>query len=287
LTIGKRYCGVTYETIEPIVTNLQQKVAELAEVFSLQLPAGQSYVDLLLAAQSRLADETINVAAAMAAPEDELFHLTSQLREDLAAVTQTGGRRNHSHSPAPTTHPLPTHHAITHPTAALACATTARQQAAIADHNLASMVSAAVQRCRQARQPLTLAVFEIDGFSDLLLQASPMGTTEIAHALCCALADWTNQPDEAIQISDNRVAMIWDRCSRSEAVRRSRECLAAVRPWSRDHWGVSCEFTLSIGLATLETAPKNYPPQELIDAAHRCLSGAGLSGGDTVKSIAF
>ena len=47
------------------------------------------------------------------------------------------------------------------------------------------------------------------------------------------------------------------------------------------------DLTLSAGLATLEFAPKNYPARELIDAAQRCLSGAQLSGGDTVKSIEF
>ena len=62
---------------------------------------------------------------------------------------------------------------------------------------------------------------------------------------------------------------------------------AAARDWSRNRLSISCELTLSAGLATLEFAPKNYPSQELIDAAGRCLIGAQLSGGDTVKSITF
>src|SRR5207245_930238 len=152
---------------------------------------------------------------------------------------------------------------------------------------LASCLSAAVQRSRQTRRPLTLALFEIDRFGDLLVQSGPSGMMEIAQSLRCALADWANQQDEAILVSDSRLAMVWEECSRSDAVQLARNCLAAARDWSRDRFLLSCDLTLSAGLATLEFAPKNYPCQELIDAAGRCLIGAQLSGGDTVKSIAF
>ena len=47
------------------------------------------------------------------------------------------------------------------------------------------------------------------------------------------------------------------------------------------------EVSLSAGVATLALPPKNYPPQQLIDAAQRCLGGAQLSGGGNVKSIEF
>src|SRR5437868_7996817 len=48
LAAGERYCGLTYEKLQPIVEALQSKVDELAEVLSLQLPEAQSYVDLLI-----------------------------------------------------------------------------------------------------------------------------------------------------------------------------------------------------------------------------------------------
>ena len=111
--------------------------------------------------------------------------------------------------------------------------------------------------------------------------------TEVLHSLQSAIADWTNQPNEAQLVSDSQLAMLWEDCSRSDAVQFARNCLAAVRSWSREEFPLGADLTLSIGLATLESAPKNYPSGELIDAASRCLSGAQLSGGDTVKSIAF
>ena len=81
--------------------------------------------------------------------------------------------------------------------------------------------------------------------------------------------------------------MIWEGCPRNDAVQVARDCLAAVPDWARDRFPLNFDLTLSAGLATLEHAPKNYRPQELIEAAQRCVSGAQLSGGDTVKSLAF
>jgi hypothetical protein len=60
-----------------------------------------------------------------------------------------------------------------------------------------------------------------------------------------------------------------------------------VRSWSREQFPLGSDLTLSAGLATLQCASKNYPASELITAAERCLTGAQLSGGDTVKSIEF
>ena len=78
---------------------MQHKVDELAEVLSLQLPEGQSYVDLLLAAQERLASETIALAsegrhgwlaqtspAALTDADDQLLALAGSLRSELSAA---------------------------------------------------------------------------------------------------------------------------------------------------------------------------------------------------------
>jgi hypothetical protein len=63
--------------------------------------------------------------------------------------------------------------------------------------------------------------------------------------------------------------------------------LAAVKPWSGAKFALRTDLTLSGGLATIDFPPKNFAPQEMLDAAERCLGGAQLSGGDTVKSIAL
>ena len=138
---------------------------------------------------------------------------------------------------------------------------------------------------RQARRPVTLALLEIERFGDLLVQFGPDRISELTHWLRVALADWTGQRAEAILVSESCFALVWDDCPRNEGVRLARQALNEVKPWSRQQLAGHAAIVLSAGLATVESPPKNYPTQELIDAAQRCLGGAELSGGDTVKSI--
>ena len=58
---GREYRQLTEEKLERLVDNLQNKVKQLADVLSLQLPEGTDYRDILIAAHSRLsavAEET-------------------------------------------------------------------------------------------------------------------------------------------------------------------------------------------------------------------------------------
>jgi GGDEF domain-containing protein len=144
-----------------------------------------------------------------------------------------------------------------------------------------------VQRSRQTRRPLTIAFFELDRSRDFVLQLGPAGMNEMIYSLRDALAEWSGQQSDAQLVNDSRLAMLWHDCPRSTAVEHARNILAAVRPWSREQFPVSTDLTLSIGLATLEFASKNFPPTDLISGAERCLSAAQLSGGNTVKSIEF
>jgi len=155
------------------------------------------------------------------------------------------------------------------------------------DPGLEARVAAAIQHSRQSRTPLTLALFEIDRFADVLIQLGPIGATEAAYSLRSLLGVWTGHRGEAHLVSDNRLAMLWGECPRSDAVRVARQILSTVKPWSRGEFPIATNLTLSVGLATLEIAAKNYPATDLISAAQRCLSASQLSGGDTVKSIEF
>jgi len=148
-------------------------------------------------------------------------------------------------------------------------------------------VTAAIQQSRQTRSSITLALFEIDRFPDVLMQLGPAGATEAVYSLRAACAQWTGQRGDAHLVSDSRLAILWPDCPRSEAVRLARHILATIKPWSEEEFPIASNLSLSAGLATLEVAAKNFPAAELISAAFRCLSAAQLSGGDTVKSFEF
>lgn len=281
LAAGSRYCGLTYEKLQPIVMNVDGKVEELAGVLSLQLPQGQSYVDLLLAAQRRMADEAVNLAAALTTPpdaEDQLLALAGSLRSELAAAS----RRQPPLSISAALHLEPasvpaTNHSPAHPS----------RNTQSHDPAIESRVTAAIQHSRQTRAPLTLAFFDIDRFDDVLMQLGPAGATEAAYSLRAVVGQWAGQRSEAHLVSDSRLAILWPDCSRSEGVGLARNVLSAVKPWSRAEFPLAANLSLSAGLATLEFAAKNFPAADLISAALRCLSAAQLSGGDTVKSFAF
>jgi GGDEF domain-containing protein len=307
LVYGKLYSG----EIEPLVTTLEQKVAGLASVLALELPEGKRYVDLLVEAHQRLADESLDAAARLAAPaaENELLGLASQLQNELMAATgqtpaskasaMTAGGAANDRGASPVEREQSsfpnfvnnlqdrgspaTGQALGGPRAAVISATSSL----VADAGLLSRIAAAVQRCRQSRRPVSLALLEIDRFSDILLELGPAGMAEVSHWLRVALADWTGQRAGATLVSDSCLAIVWEDCQRSEAVHMARQILATVKPWSSAEFVLRSDLTLSCGLATIELAPKNFSPQALLDAAQRCLSGAQLSGGDTVKSISF
>lgn len=273
LAVGSHYCGLTYESLQPVVAAVQTKVQELANVLSLQLPEGVSYVDLLLDAHERLSRESISAALVPAAPtpEADLLKLTSELRDELSQSVQRPKLRV-----ALETKPIVRTDSPNQPQAAVDD---------FFDPGLESQAAAAVQRSRQFRRPLTLVFFEIDSFADLLIQAGPGGSHEVLLALCDTVTDTTDRRGEPLVVSDSRVATLWEDCSRSEGVQRARDVLAGLRTWSRQHLKLHADLTVSSGLAALESAPKNYPVRQLIDAANRCLSSAQLSGGNTVKSI--
>ena len=269
LAVGARYCGLTFEGLQPIVESLQKKVEELAEALTLQLPEGQGYVDLLLAAHEQLASESIVSGSLCIAPttEHELLSLTNNLRTELSRAAR------HT-SPPPTLAASLGATAGRAPSASADGRSIARQTTSATagltssargtstnspDPGLESHVSAAVQRSRQTRRPLTLAFFELDRASELMLELGPAGMTEATYSLREILADWTSQRTEAHLVNDSRLAMLWDDCPRNAAVELARQALAAIRPWSREQFPLSTDLTLSIRSRYPRCCPQKLP----------------------------
>jgi HD-like signal output (HDOD) protein/GGDEF domain-containing protein len=295
LKAGGDYCGLTFEQLKPIVAGLQNKVADLAEVLALELPAGERYTDLLIAAQARLADLSAVAAAEIASrpAEDELLDLTSQLRREVRAFTQSSRSAanrqvssEQGREGAWWTQPARPHQPLA--PSAVRSAGPAVVTPVAAEPGLAGRVAAATGRCRLARGPLSLALVAVDQYADLLLQLGPGGTADLLHWLRIDLANWAGQRGGVVQTGEATFALLWENVSRSDAVETVRQVVAQVKSWRMPGTiGQDLEISLSAGVATLALPPKNFPPQQLIDAAQRCLAGVQLSGGGSVKSIEF
>lgn len=285
LQAGASYCGLTYEALQPLVVALQNKVQDLADVLSLKLPGGRSYVDLLLDAHTRLADEAL-VSAAIATERAAGTGIPELQSELNAAVQRSVSRKPDRTLPGRPINASRSERAMPGAggnTAHRCGLTTTSRITTAAD--LHARLSAALEAARQRRTPLTLVFFEIDRFGDLLMQLGVGGSAEAMHLLCDAVGRWSATGDRALQVSDSRVAVIASECSRHESVEMARSVLAEVKPWSSQHLPLSFELTLSSGLATLEVPLRNYTASDFLPAAERCLSAAQLSGGNTVKSI--
>jgi GGDEF domain-containing protein len=241
----------------------------MAEAFSLQIADGREYVDLLVEAHERLADECVATAARGKSCFDEksLLQLSTDLRAEVARCARGERRR-------PENEAAPFHRDTSVPD--VQRTTTVNSEDGF-EPMLESKVAMAIGQSRQNRLPLMLAILEIDGFSDLLVRMGPANAGDLIFELRERLVEWNDQC-APILLSDSRLAMLWEDSSRSESLQMARELLVKVRR--------SSSMSLSIGLATLEFAPKNYPARHLVAAALGCLSAAQLSGGNTVKSIA-
>ncbi|NUQ65120.1 MAG: HDOD domain-containing protein, partial [Pirellulales bacterium] len=67
LATGRQFCSLTPARLDDLVSTLGEKVRQLADVFSLQLPGGADYVDILARAHRRLAEVASEAAAEMIA----------------------------------------------------------------------------------------------------------------------------------------------------------------------------------------------------------------------------
>jgi len=292
--LGAAYCGLTQDQLLPLVERLQAKVAELADVLCLELADGQSYVALLLEAQQRLADATLEVVPHVSQPVDEqLVALAQRLQSELAAVcqrteplTQPPAAPRNATVRLPPADPPPTSAGWASQTATRV-ATSRTASAALGEASLIGRVAAAIGRCRQQRIPLSLALLEIDHFAQRLLELGPTRLAALLHTLAQELPEWSGLGGTVLRVSDSRLALLWDDTSRSDAVAAVRTLLGRVKPWAASHFPLEGPLTLSAGVAAVELVTKNFPAEQLVEAAQRCLAGAQLSGGDTVKSIAF
>ena len=220
LAAGEHYCGLTYQQLQPLVTVLQEKVHDLANVLLLELPEQQSYLDLLLAARERLADETILASSQALLGEQQLAALATQLQAEVAQAAQRRG------SPKATAERLPAARELVNNEFVSDKLVGTSRTNALPAAGLPSRLAASLQCARQHRTPLTLALFELDRFSDLLVQLGPTQVSELASSLCAVLGQWMGGY-RSIQISDSQIAVICDDCARRETVENVRSVLRA------------------------------------------------------------
>lgn len=301
LAAGRRYAAFGFEQLDSLVLQLQEQVKQLAAALAVELTETPPYQELLRAAHERLAEVSLEGAIELAASAaeqrvlDQARSLQGELQAALIAArisrppsTSEPPRGNAPIAPTPlppqTTpnhlNPQPVRKTPTRPTPSPIAAVSA------SDPGLLGRVIEAIAHARVSRTATSLALVQVDDWDQVLLRIGPPQAIDLLRELEIGLASWTQERGAVLAIGDAQFALVWSECPRRDALDSARLLLNAVKTWQPIP-GQASNLTLSIGVATLTLPPKNFPPQELIDAARRCLSGAQLSGGDTVKSLEF
>jgi HD-like signal output (HDOD) protein/GGDEF domain-containing protein len=279
-TLGPLLDGAARQGLEPtrleeIVQRLEEKIQQLADVLSLQLPGGWNYRDLLQRAHEQLADaaaeavgDLVGQLSTPATPAADGEWLLEEFRELADAASRV------THRTAPATRREKGDSPLFQP------------RPAEPDLGLAEALTSAATACRQSRCPLSLLLVELDHREEMLAR---VGSDTLSHLrrLVESACRGLDQPGAlCLPHAEVGFALILPGCDRGTAARLGNQLIDEVRrltPGRRPD-GRSA-VSISVGAATVSLPPKNFPPRDLLVAADRCLNGSRASGGGVLKSI--
>jgi len=288
--------GVKSPEVERLMTSLQDRVAQLAEVLSLDLPSGIDVTDLLVRAHAALADAAEDVIGAALAGRTADGGDTSSLLAEVQALADVVAQVAGADADDPTTtenfvnQQSGSAEAATQPSAPPGAesqtVSTAVAPVVTDDPGLLGRVGSHASQCRHDRSPLTLLLVEIDRFAEVTMTGGPSVAARLVEVLLAACKATAADHADVLHTGDGLAALLLPGCDRTAAVEHAQRLVRTVPTLFHNHLGeMTDDVTISSGAATITLLPKNFSPRELVDRAERCLYGARNSGGGNVKSI--
>ena len=298
LAIGRDEHNLSSTQLHNLVETLEHKVRLLADVFSLQLPRGLDYRDVLAQAHAQMAEVAADAAEDLIRyeqnqpqPSEGSRLLADEMQLLSAAVAQFRSSPAEPHAvPAPladTARPRADSGVRTAVAEAPGrFAPVARTAMVEADPGLIGQLTAAVGTCRQSRCALSLLLVELGRVGDLLVGFGPEGFDELVCILHTACREVDHPGPICVPYGEAGFAVILPGCERQAAVRLGNGLTERVRrDFSSRRLRHQFGPSLGVGAATVSLPPKNFPPADLFDAAQRCLYASHASGDAVVKSI--
>lgn len=289
IDVGSRYKGVSISELEGLIASLELKTPQLADVLSLNLPDETPYSTILAQAYTQLCDaseaasmDLLDSQSSNAGVEafdfGDLLTQAQSLRGEIGEVADSRAGTDMSNPSV-----------RRGPAATLTNSGSAASQRVVTPilHHLSApallaKIETAVISCRQSRHALSLGLLELDQSDDFARQVGWQESHDALDRLQTVMHAVVADEGRLLRVDNFRFAVILEGCDRQPAVESTRQLVRRAREWSAERGHA---FSVSGGVATLAMPPKNFPCQELIDAAERCLHGVQLSGGDAVKSI--
>jgi len=289
LELGAQHYELTESDLETLVAHLEEKVNQLADVLSLELPPGTDYADVLAQSQAQLAEIAASAAgdlvrfcnrleqSARASLEQEIAAFSLALREQAL--------------PAPAAAVVEK----VEPAAPRASAVTefvpvvTRRSPVLdgpSEQGVLSRLQTAVGACRQARCPLSLLLIEFNQYERLLGHLGQEGFERMRRAVGQLCWELDHPGMSCLPNGDAGFALVLPHCDRHQAARLGNSLMDRVRQignGGRNGW--ESAFAVGVGSATVALPPKNFLPADLVAAAGRCLYASHATAGSVVKSI--
>ena len=292
LAAARGYCHLLDQQLEPLVQEVDEKVNELADIFSLALPDGLEYRDVLAEAHRQMAQVAIQAAEDLLRnrvperedlDEDWLLAEVDALCDSLAEVCK---RPIESEPKSSAADVFLTGAAASGNAIATAPPATARPQTSAAAPNLLDRLTGIVTACRLARRPLSLLLVKLTASADLLNTCGPQDLAAIRQILATGCARLDHPGKISLPHTDFGFALILPGAERSQAVELGNELVRTIRGLAATAGTTLKDWLkLDVGIASTAQLPKNFPPRDLLDGAARCLYASHASGGGVVKSI--
>jgi HD-like signal output (HDOD) protein/GGDEF domain-containing protein len=305
LLAAEAHLSLSHEQLHALTGRLQTKVHALADVFSLHLPEGQDYRDVLAEAHSRLSSVAEEAAEELISGRSRRVHeidtelersllsqaveLTAEMRRSLA---QSAANLTEGAEPEATPVARPQPRTPKPAPAPKVKAATRNENPDVVDGSLDNdpmlmeLLSTAVAACRHSRAPLSLALVEIDQFARIEREQGQLQARQIVQRVGAACSELGGSAGLCRQVRPTRFAIVlpgWDRHEASEFHQLLQLALQDVVIEEAD--GRYSPIRLSVGLAAVTLPPKNFEPLSLLESATRCLGAVRRSGGATLKSI--
>ncbi|OHB80012.1 MAG: hypothetical protein A2W31_11095 [Planctomycetes bacterium RBG_16_64_10] len=295
LEAGTAFCGLTRSGLTELVRCLEPKVAQLAELLSLDLPPGLDYCGVLTQAHRQLADEVCDaVHELVGGGHGQLGGGLESTRAGLPPAPPVraagGGGPNAAEFGPPTGSPRwPTARLVAtpgKPAEAPSWETDAVDQPDKAAAVLLGCLTAMVTCCRSQRRELSLLLIEINHRDRSARARNTQITRFLMHRLEATVRE-AGYPDAVIvRLTRARFAVVLPHCDRGLAVAMGRCLIDVLAGMASDRAHHAAPLpTLRIGAATVAVPPKNFSARALIESAERCLYAARSSRTSSIKSI--
>jgi GGDEF domain-containing protein len=271
LKTADRYRALTVEQIDQLLDQLQERVELMANVFAVRLDLQESYREILARAHAQMSQVAVDALPDMVGRGER--HADAVDRQALSHAID-----RFTQGLGPTIIPADHRQTIRSRRAAAA-------DPASYDPGLIGRVSAAITNCRARQRELSLVLLEIDDLAQLLIAQGPDQLPQILDAIPQGISALCDAPYDCLLIGEARWSILLQDCDRQQAVAVARTLVDHLPDWLLDQGKVTAPITTTAGVAALAAPTRNSHPEDLIDAAERCLFAAKSSGGPVVKSI--